>query len=520
VPDITKNVWLDTTFNRLSIHDKDVSAELQLYKAENIGNYSIPVIYRAPDSVLEEIDTLLSYFQEFNSVSGVINVPIGYYTTEPPKINGVIVSLVEFNNDYITNSGTLNNPVIYTTGYNKIFGEFDKYVTFIGGRERLDFKTILSIFWNIVHKDEVMEWWVNYTNFSGNLTTSGTPIVFYDSDLHYIVEYNGSHGTTSGMIGTDVDVSFAGWVDFPVNCEIYSTLEGFVPGYEHEVTTISGHIGIHYMDLYSTILTYSGIKCDMYCALTEYVAFDTDITTISGRIGYLDTDIFSCAEVKDYLTIDVELYSLYITNFFPSIGECTIASGSIYVDVMDSECPVSMSNTYFMVNDIRVPVTFSVIENGYRMFYNPDDDFASIEGSTVFTVHAENECDKILEQDFYLTSGYIVEYINREELIDSTDYGFSKKIVARVTAENYASCPQITSLAWDFESKTQPNNDLTASITGKFHASEYNDMQAIIYPHSTAYFYGKEFKVVVKAKDFAGNQMEPLILNYRIEDKP
>jgi hypothetical protein len=45
-------------------------------------------------------------------------------------------------------------------------------------------------------------------------------------------------------------------------------------------------------------------------------------------------------------------------------------------------------------------------------------------------------------------------------------------------------------------------------------------MQAIIYPHSTAYFYGKEFKVVVKAKDFAGNQMEPLILNYRIEDKP
>lgn len=520
MPDITKNVWLDTTFNRKSILDKDVGVELQLSNSDNIGNYSIPVVYKAQESVLSEIDTVLSYFQEFNSVSGVINTPIGYHVFEPPKINGVIVSLVEFNNDYTTNSGILDKPVIYTTGYNKILGEFDKYVTFIGGRERLDFKTILANYDTIIRKYEVMEWWANYTNFSGNLTTSGTPIVFYNSDLHYIAEYNGSHGTTSGMIGTDVDVSFAGWVDFLLNCDIYSALEGFVPGYEYEVTTISGHIGIHYMDLYSTILTYSGIKYDMYCALTEYVAFDTDITTISGRIGYIDEEIFSCAEVKEYITMDVELYSLYITNFFPGVGECGIASEYIYVDVMDSECPVSIDNTYFMVNDIRVAVTFYPIKNGYRMFYNPDDDFASIEGSTTFTVHAENECDKVLEQDFYLTSGYIVEYINRKELIDSTDYGFSKKIVARVTAENYASCPQITSLAWDFESKTQPNNDLTASIVGKFHASEYSDMPAIIYPLSTAYFYGKEFKVVVKAKDFAGNQMEPLILNYRIEDKP
>ena len=146
MPDITKNVWLDTTFNRKSILDKDVGVELQLSNSDNIGNYSIPVVYKVQESILEEIDTILSYFQEFNSDSGVINVPIGYRAFEPPKINGVIVSLVEFNNDYTTNSGTLDKPVIYTTGYNKIFGEFDKYVTFIGGRERLDFKTILSIF--------------------------------------------------------------------------------------------------------------------------------------------------------------------------------------------------------------------------------------------------------------------------------------------------------------------------------------------------------------------------------------
>jgi hypothetical protein len=45
-------------------------------------------------------------------------------------------------------------------------------------------------------------------------------------------------------------------------------------------------------------------------------------------------------------------------------------------------------------------------------------------------------------------------------------------------------------------------------------------LPAKIYPHSTAYFYGKEFRVVVKAKDFAGNEMVPLVSSYKIEDKP
>ena len=218
--------------------------------------------------------------------------------------------------------------------------------------------------------------------------------------------------------------------------------------------------------------------------------------------------------------MDIDLLSLKISNFSLGIGEHTTASGFISVDITDDECPVSTSGTYFMIDDIRVPVVFSDIEDGYRMFYDPDDDFASLEGATVFTVHAENECNKVLEQDFYLTFGYIVEYTNRQELLDNIDYGFQQKVIARVTAENYASCPQVSSLAWDFESKPQANVDLGASIVGKFHAWEYNEMPAKIYPHSTAYFYGKEFKVVVKAKDFAGNQMEPLVLNYRIEAKP
>ena len=119
-----------------------------------------------------------------------------------------------------------------------------------------------------------------------------------------------------------------------------------------------------------------------------------------------------------------------------------------------------------------------------------------------------------------LTTGYVVDYINTPDAYDSIDYGFDNKVTVRVTAEDYASCPTSETLAWDFDSKNYDNRDLGASIVGRFHADDSEDLSAEIYPHSTAYFYGKEVTVRIEAKDFAGNEMEPLILVYRIEDKP
>jgi hypothetical protein len=481
----------------------------------------MPVVYRQEESITSTLNAEFSYFQEFNTISGIKNTAVGYNASQLPKINGIIISLAEFNNDYTVAIGLLDRPIIYTTGYNIISGTLDKRISFIGGREILEFKTVSANAQYVIPKNITKDWWVNYTDFSGNLTTSGTPIPFYYSDYSFIAEYGEElESHYYGWRDNVVDISFAGWVDFSIHGDVYSTILGFNPGYKFEATTISGNVNIHYMDLFSTLLTMSGIRCDLYCALTEYGHVDTEIETIPGRIGYIETDIYSTIKKEATLTMDISLLSLKISNFSLGIGEYTTASGFISVDITDDECPVSTSGTYFMVDDLRVPVTFSGIEDGYRMFYDPNDDYISLEGSTVFTVHAENECNKILEQDFYLTFGYIVEFTNRQELLDSIDYGFQNKIVVRVTAENYASCPQVSSLSWDFESKPQANVDLGASIVGRFHAWEYNDMSAKIYPHSTAYFYGKEFRVVVKAKDFAGNQMEPLILNYRIEDKP
>lgn len=521
MPDHSNHTWLDASFAGAVSTDKDTTAQLRLVEDDIIGIYSMPIIYNQEESTISIFDININYFQEFNSQSGIENVSVGYNTSEYAKINGVAISLVEFNNDFTLSSGTLNKPIIYTTGYHTVSGSLDKYAIFTSGRERSDFQTVLSNFNHAVSNSGIEDWWVNYTDFSGNLTTSGTPIPFYYEDYSFIAEYGSDlNDYYRGERDNIVDISFAGWITFSLCGDIYSVIEGFNSGYKLEAITISGGVIPHYMDVYSTIVSSIGVEHELYCALIEHAYLNVESETINGRIGYIETDVYSTAKKEIALTMNVDLLSLKISNFSLAPGEYTTSSGFISVDITDDECPVSTSGTYFVVDDNRLPVTFSGIEDGYRMFYDPIDDFISIEGVTIFTVHAENKCEKVLEQDFYLTSGYIVEYINRQELLDSIDYGFQQKIIVRVTAENYASCPQVSSLAWDFESKPQANVDLGASIVGRFHAWEYNEMPAEIYPHSTAYFYGKQFKVVVKAKDFAGNQMEPLVLNYRIEGKP
>jgi hypothetical protein len=520
VPDSTNHTWIDTTFIAPTDGIRDTTAQLRLVSADVIGMYSMPIIYRQVETITEKINIMASYYQEFNTISGIKNIAAGYRAFEPPKIDDILISLVEFNAGDTTVSDILDRPVIYTTGHSAISGTLDRYIVFTGGREMLEFVTVRSISQYAPPKYITKDYWVNYTDFSGNLTSSDTPIPFYDVDKDIITEYGGVDDYHYNERDNVVDISFAGWVDFSVYGDVYSTIMGYNPGYIFESTVISGGVLPHYLDMYSAILSTIGIENELYCSLIEHACLSAESATIDGRIGYIDTDIYSTIKKEAALTMDISLLSLKISNFSLGIGEYTTASGLISVDITDDECPVSISGSYFMIDGIRVPVIFNNIEDGYRMFYDPVDNFTSIEGSTVFTVHAENECNKVLEQDFYLTFGYVVEYINNQGLPDNIDFDFDKKIVVRVTAENYASCPQVSALSWDFKSKPQTNVDLGASIVGRFHAWEYNEMPAKIYPHSTAYFYGKQFKVVVKAKDFAGNQMEPLILNYRIEDKP
>jgi hypothetical protein len=521
VPNTTNNTWIDATFIEDEQNTQDVDVQLKIAEPDIIGKYSIPIIYKQVEVVQDSVNTNFSYFQELNTISGIINTASSYKVFDQiEKINNVFCTLTEFSLDS-TLSGALDRPIIYTTGYNQVSGTLDRHMIFTGGREMFDSISINNSSQYKLSKNISEDWWVNYIDFSGNLTTSGTPIPFHNFDYGIITEYGYDYyNFYNDCRDSMVDISFAGWIGVGITADIYSAISGFNSGYKSEVKIIDGDVRAHYLDIISSDLGIKSLRNNLYCSEINNINLNSEIETIPGRIGYIQTDIYSSIQANRSITMDIDLLSLKITNFSLGIGECTTASGFISVDVIDDECPISISGTTFLLDGIEVPVFFSSIEDGYRVFYNPEDNFSSIEGPVVLTIHAENECGKVLEQDLYLTFGYIVEYINYQDLPDSIDFNFNKKIVVRVTAENYASCPQVSAIVWDFTSKPQSNTDLSASIVGRFHAWENSDMSAKIYPHSTAYFYGKEFKIVVKAKDFAGNQMEPLILNYRIEDKP
>ena len=520
MPDDINNVWVDITFTDDQEESGDVPVQVRLADSENIGSYSMPVVYKQEEVVETSTDVWLQYFQELTSISGIENVPVDYIAFERPMVSGTLISLVEFFSGDPTTSGTKEIDSVYSTGYNTISGALNEVVTFIGGKQYPASDNILANYWGRTSLSGIMEWWTNYTNFSGNLDTGGNPIPFHWEEYNYRTLYTAGYITSSGVLDGIVDVTFAGWPEFSLPADIYSTILNFENWHDTEVTVVSGGVQAHYLDAISSDLTTSGIESDIYCSLLDYLYLNFEVSLTPGRVGYIGLGIYSTIETTKYLTVDVDLLSLKITNFSLDVGEHATSSGFISVDVLDDECPVSTSGTYFMVDDVRVPVTLSGIYDGYRVFYTPVDSFNYLEGPTVFTVHSENECGDILEQDYYLTFGYMVEYDNGLDSPYSIDYGFDSKVAVRVTAENYASCPQLSSLAWEFESKTQVNCDLGASINGRLYALDNSDMSANIQPHSTAYFYGKEFTVVVNAKDFAGNKMEPLILSYRIEDKP
>ena len=519
MPDTQNNIWIESSFNPASSDEKDVQTELVLAEADVVGGYSIPIIYRVGQhSINEFFNNVIEYIAGI-TVSDTIHIPIEYFDCENiPTSSGTTTTLIFYSTGATVISGTQSLNTLYQTGFTATPGAFDKVVTFVVGKNYPEnYNSYVSI-WISTQVSGTSSFITNYTNFSGNLTTSGTPIPFYTLERDYITTYLTGPLQDIGLLPKIVDISFAGWVGFGFNTDIYSTLSGLGLYSSFDVATISGGMFLQNTDICSTAIIISDIGTDVFCSLLDYIVavFDVDLGT--GRIGYELLDVFSSAENSKGINCDVELLSLKITNFSLAEGQYTEAYNSITVDILDDVCPVSVSGTYFKINDVQVSGTLIPVVDGYRLVYGPVDDFESLNGPTTFIVHAENECGKIIEQHFNLTFGYIVGYENSESV--GIDYGFGNKVVVRVTVENMASCPKLSSVAYVMESDELKNRDLGVSITGVFYADDYRNMSASIYPQSTAYFYDKEFRVVVYAKDFAGNNMTPFEIVYKIEDKP
>ena len=520
--DIKRTVWIDSTFLDKKKGTPDVPAEYMVVEPDIIGSYNLPVDLYSPTPEMSFVDQQVKFGADYTMTSDHKNMGVRYIY-DPTTYSGLFTVPHEYFNIASTvNSGSLTYKAYYTTGYTPVSGTVDKKLIFTVGRS-VDSKFNMLV--DLVHYSTtsgIIEQVANYTNFSGNTNVSGEPIPFYYRESDINTEYGSLRYTqVSGGIDNYVDVSFAGWIYHALNANVYSVDEGYASGYTLNATTLSGGgLKANYLEAAVGEVTTSGILYDVYCSLETMVSMYSETETIKGKIATVLSEVESCGQKFGSLTLDVNIFPIRFINFSLDIGEHTAADGLIYVDVIDESCSISVSGTYFMVDGVRAPVTLSGILDGYRMYYDPEDDFSSLEGPTTFTAHAENECGQTLEQDYYLTFGYIAEYENHPSSWQGINYGYDNKVAVRVIAENWASCPQTSSLAWDFDSRPEFNRNLGASIVGQFHDEDASDLSAEIKPYSLAYFYGKEFEVVLTAKDFAGNEMEPFILKYRIEDKP
>lgn len=516
--DGTNNIWIDSSFYAPSDGERVVDIELFAGDATNIGNYSIPLVFQVNTTSDDSTDVNLEFFLP-TAISGVVNISHYYYIPTIP----IYISLFDVGFEYNTGdtavSGTDNLDIIYTTGFNVVSGTLNKVVNMIAGKEYAEVEDTYVNFYNYASASGSLDYWANYTNFSGDYGTGGVPIPYYTSFIDYDVYYYQSSGPiNSGTVNNIVDITFAGWIPYTFNADVICALSGTLWNFDFEATAISGAVSPLNTDVYSTNQQVTDILIDVYSTAVQHKYFDSDVNVRDGRLTRFIGDVYSTTQNTTGLDFNVDLYSLKIDNFSLAVDEYASTSGTIYVDVLDDECPISVSGTYMFVGGQEVSLTFEAITDGYRLYYNPDDDFASLEGPTDFLVHTENECGDWLEESFYLTIGIIVEYNNNE--VVGNDFGFNKEVLVRIEAEDMATCPSLSSLAWSFTSDVLYPKDLFACIVGTPAGTETRNLGGEIRPKSTAYFYGKEFEIMLTASDFAGNEMTPFALNYKIEDKP
>lgn len=522
MPDSTNNVWIDSSFYEHASGNDDTVVRYTTAVSDNIGRFSMPVIYSPISVGYVNLDLVNAFIIRAATHNNAVNIASS--TTTPSGnqygVAGVYNDIV-YSSSSSYSSITKDTMLYYSSGYTATSGCIDSKVDYISGNNYSKNIDAASYFWMPVSLSGIRNFISNYTNYTGSTEIDGTPVPSYSGINKVDTVYSNIFDTFySSSVNSVVDVSFAGWVDFPFSTSLYSALEASSNEIITIIEVVDGKVTPVDIDTFSCLPEHKSVMSSLYSTIQYGVNIDYCTNTISGAVLPFNTSAFSSTEYNKGLGLDINLLSLKISDLSISVGQFVTSSGVIYIDVTDDEYDVSLDNTYLMVDANIVPTISTPITNGFRLSYAPADSFSLISGPVIITIHAENSNGIFREEDFYVTFGYIVEYNNNQGFSEAIDYGFDNKVAVRITVEDYANCPTLSSVAWEFESKSKFNSDIGASINGRLYGLDNIDMSASIFPLSTAYFYGKEVRVLLNAKDFAGNQMDPLILIYKIEDKP
>jgi hypothetical protein len=496
-----------TTVSGISPGAQDVKIDYPVLRADSLGEGNIPTYYTvvAGISGTQSIDTL---FTVFSGTTGSGFTSTAHESTFKTISSGVLPTCLV---DYaipVTSSGLtryIDTVNYYNTGQYKIPGFQTTKYEYVSGRSYAYFTSTLLNFRVANRIDTSYDYDSNYTSPSGN---------FEVIDIKTYSTFSGSL-ITGGGINAFIDSFFAGYVFHHSPFQIICGLHGNSFGSDFEVENISGHILPVPIQITTGLEDYGLVSdVDVYAGIVNEPEVDFDVETVDGRIAYLDFELFSGVSGTNNLRFDVDLLSLKISDLSLDEGEYINADGTLCVDVTDDIYSVVTNGSYFIIDGTVVSGVFTPITDGYRMCYNPVDDFASVVGAVEFQAVAMNDNGDILTKSFYLTSGYSVEYDNVDQ-----DYGQGNKIVIRMAAENFASCPAVGTFAYEVDTVPKESRNLPSIING-LPELWHSDLPAAIYPNSTAFFYEKVMKVEIRAKDYAGNEMEPFIFEFKIEDKP
>jgi hypothetical protein len=465
-------------------------------------------------------------YTTISGLNGFKSTAIAYQHTNTTTMSGVLTSLVEYSIP-VSVSG-LSDELDVNLGYfvitdsDKIPGHRRIYIDSIMGEEYIVSDNIFTQYWIFSSASGTLDYYTLYTAGGDYDPSDPLDYVIISGTIDSLTRFSaGSYNTlTSGSVRAFVDSCFSGWVynfkpdELSYRFDAICGLETVSQGYDFDSTAILGTVTQFDYDVYSTVVASNYIDTDSICGVVSQPFYSIESTVISGGLGYQDWDV--CCGIVNIpgFNFDIDLFSLKISNFSLAEGEYSSASGTICVDVTDDIYSVVTSGTYFIIDETVTSGTFTPITDGHKMCYDPIDNFASILGATTLTVHAQNDNGDILERDFYVTSGYSVEYDN-----ETQDYGFGSTVVVRMTAENFASCPLTNTDAYWFTTVQKETDNLTATIVGMPWGEL--DLGASIVPQTdTIYFYGKVFTIEIRAKDFAGNEMPPYTFEFQIEDKP
>jgi hypothetical protein len=509
-------IYVDASFLAPRDGSTDADVKLTLADADVIGAYNMAVDYETTAAGTGILYYTVKYFKTLGLTSGTINKSVDIFVASV-TMSGFEVCLVDYSVGDGTTSGTGYTDIdcflageyygvpVVTSGYRVITTEYVSGKMFTGYKDR----NVAMEYWTSVALPGTDDLEVYYRYFPPkNTAINKTTDVSFGSLI----------SMTSGSVRADVDLTFAGWVNYPLYSDIFCTASS-VNYIDSDLTVISGGMDYYPFDVSSGAVVSGTIISDVYCCLLDYASIDHELTVISGTIDKLDFDLWCGLDLFSALSFDIDLLSVKISNFQPAEGEYNFSSDGISVDLTDDIYNVlTVSGTHLKVDGSLVSTTFYGITDGYRMYYNPVGGFGNLDGSTEFLVSAENSNGDILTRSYYLTSGYFVDYEN----YDKIDYGYEKEIVVRMSAENLATCPKFSADAYWFVSAHLKPKDLGASIVGVLPSvrSDTKDLPGTIRPQSTAYFYNKTFRVVLTCKDFLGNEMEPYEFEFKIGGPP